>query len=280
MSNHGQTETLSALNAATTPWEFESGASNSNVYRAAVYTLGTWSGTLEFQVSDDDGDTWAAYELTASATSGGTHVTGTSTTVNGVWVTLANSGAKKLLRVVMTNYVSGSAEVRVGAIGGYSPADFLAGRFTGEPTRIYSRILKYLDASWTNGGNTGTKGTFFSQIAGKTNHFFFHVHDGIGLQVHVEQLYLPTTPPPAEFGVWLDCEAVLTGGTSGGADGTAQLWVNGVQTLNASDVRFFPASEAPRFTALYENPTYGGGNRPAPYTIYQDYAAFYRESAP
>ena len=282
LNSYGQTEFLSGVSQMTTPWEFSSGFND--VYRAAVFTKGTWSGILIFESSSDGGVSWAPIPLGASPTSGGTHVTGTSTTVNGVWNTPGDSGAGLLLRVRASSWTSGTAEVRVGQIGGYATADFLAGRFIGGPSRIYNRVLHRVSSNWTDGENTGTKGPFWSQIsdavpAQRTNHFMYMRMNGFGLQGNVFAGYDSLIPPPAD-GTWLDCEQIIAAGTPGNSDGTVEMWINGVKHISEMAVPIIPSTKAAELTSIYHNPAYGGGGRPVPQHQWHEFSNFYRESAP
>jgi hypothetical protein len=242
----------------------------------SVRVTGTWVGTLAFETSTDSGDTWAA--LTMTGYHGGT--TGTSTTVNGAW----DSGeiANRLFRVRASAWTSGEAIVDVGCRGGYGPAQMRAGLFTDRPTRIYTRCLMYIDPTWTDNGNAGTKFTFFSQDSGNNHYLNLWGTAGsrpdIGLQQTANEYYEGTAGPAN--GEWIDLEMILTAGTAGGSDGTAQVWVNNTLLFDRTGLPFFPAATTPGFANLNMDPTYGGGRRPPPRDLYFDIAGWYRESAP
>jgi hypothetical protein len=222
----------------------------------------------------------------AESLSGGVHTTGTSTTVNGLWrFQNTAGGGDRFFRARFSSYTSGSAEIRVGIAGGQAPVAFFGGGFTGTPTRFYRRSLIRISANWTDGGNTGTKGLFFSQRPNadpfqRTNHFFYQSHDGLALQPAYGGPYERGAIPIPANGEWLDTEQILTAGTSGGSNGTAQMWINGVKVIDATGIPFFPSLQPAYWEGFYVNPTYGGGARPAPYDIYVDYGYTYWESAP
>lgn len=74
----------------------------------SIQVTGTWSGTLTFQWSQDEGSTWSnltVYPAPFTTTSTGV----TSTTANGNWV--VNTSGFTTLRVVMSSYTSGTAAV-------------------------------------------------------------------------------------------------------------------------------------------------------------------------
>jgi hypothetical protein len=92
------------------------GALNANVqinaqanYTATVQILGTWVGTLSFQMSIDAGVTWNA--CFGFPVSGGTGVS--SITANGIF-TFA-TGGYALFRVIATAYTSGTANITIDA---------------------------------------------------------------------------------------------------------------------------------------------------------------------
>jgi hypothetical protein len=286
MAFRGQTENITANGQMTTPWTF--GTDANGFYNASIFITGTWSGTLVFEVSTDSGATWNATSLLAGFISGGTHVTGSSTAVNGLWLTenLVAPGPTNRVRVRASSWSSGSAEVRVGVAGGQAPANFTAGSWTGLPTRMYFRVVHRQSANWTDGGNTGTKGVFFLQLPHpqpeqRSNHYLYQKLDGFGLQQNASNAYERTaTPPNSDYGQWLDCEVIMTAGTPGGSDGTARIWVNGTLVVDVTGVPFFASLQTIGWRELWVDPTYGGGARPAPYNMFLEYAYFYRESAP
>lgn len=276
MNFKGQTETISANGGTTTPWPL----GVTEYQQMTVLIEGTWSGTLQFELSTDGVSNWTPVTAFVEALSGGTHTNGTSTTVNGLWrIGAAQDGS--FVRVRASSWTSGTATVRTGVAGGQAPARFYAGGFDGSPTRIYQRVVLRLSSNWTDGGNTGTKGAFFSQRGApdgnqRNNHYFYQQFNGLALQDSAFNAYAGQVFP---FGEWLDCEQILTAGTPGGNNGTAKLWVNGTLVLDQTGIPFFPTMQPAHWDGIFVDPTYGGGARPAPFTIYQDYAYFYRESA-
>jgi hypothetical protein len=242
----------------------------------SVKVSGTWSGTLQFEISTDGGGSWGPVTMVGSH--GGT--TGSSTTTNGAWD--EPEQANTIFRVRASAWTSGTAVVDVGHRGGFGPGKYNAGRFTGDPTRIYVRTLVRVDPEWNNNGNAGTKFLFYSQIEG--NNHFLNLWNSSG---SVPEIYLQQTASngytgsagPAN-GEWMDLEMILTAGTAGGSDGTAKVWINNTLLLDQTGIPFFAEGTTPRFTVLFVDPTYGGGRRPPYQTFFYDNAGWYRESAP
>jgi hypothetical protein len=215
----------------------------------------------------------------------------TETTTNAIW--RSNGGGPDwagtngtsntgLFRVRATSWTSGTATIAIGMKGGWGPARFDAGTFSGDPTRIYTRVLYRVDPQYTNGGNAGTKFFFFSQGQG-TNHYLNLSGIGIGLQGGGGQSISASQNPA--YGTWIDLEMILVANTPGVANGVAKVWANNVLVIDRSDVMFFSATwngvpVVPRFTKFFVDPTYGGGRNPPPLTTYFDIAGWYRQSAP
>lgn len=270
----GSRTTIDAVSEVSTTWLIA-------VVGCSVMVTGTWVGTLSFEVSTDGGSNWSAQTL--DGYHGG--ATGSSTTANGAWMLETVSEVpSRIFRVRASAWTSGSATVDVGIRGGYEPASMIAGSFTGSPTRIYTRYLMKVDAAWTDNGNAGTKNTFFSQIEG--NNHFLNLTDAItdsiipGVQLQQTSSYAASgAGTAANYGDWFDVEVILQTGTAGSANGVAQVWIDGVQQINVSNVPFFAAATTPRWTQLDLVPTYGGGRRPPPATLYFQIAGWYRESA-
>lgn len=277
----GSSQNISAVNGASAVWPTDQ--------PWGVRVTGTWSGTLVFERSDD-GVTWTQVSL--SGTRAGTGVSsqsGTQASVNGVWISTdaqATGGGK--FRVRASTWLSGTAMVAVGMRGGAGPVGMSAGNFSGNPTRIYTRALVFVDPNWTNGGNTGTKFFFFSQQQGN-NHFTGVIggmnHEGvaepfIGLQQTSNRNVSGTPLTGPAQGQWWDVEYVFVANTPGSHNGTVRMWINGVSYIHATNVMHFAAGRVPGFSSLWMDPTYGGGNAPPPRNIFFRIAGWYRESAP
>jgi hypothetical protein len=257
----------------------------------AVSIKGTWVGTLAFEISDDNGATWSPFAMTSSPDSPVPNVEQTETTINAIW--RSNGGGPDfagtngtsdtgLFRVRATSWTSGTATVAIGMKGGWGPARFDAGTFSGDPTRIYTRVLYRVDPQYTNGGNAGTKFFFFSQQQ-NTNHYFNLSSIGMGLQgstfLNIDSTVNPT------YGTWIDMEVLIIANTPGVSDGILKVWVNGQLGIDRTDIPYFGTTAngepvIPRFTGFFVDPTYGGGRNPPPLTTYFDIAGWYRESAP
>jgi hypothetical protein len=271
----GQTETIDA-NGETSVWNARNDWS--------LKISGTWVGTLEFEVSND-GVNWSAQSMTAR--SGGA-VTGSSTTGNGTWG-WGTGASGRTFRVRASAWTSGSATIVLGMAGGFSSSRARAGTFTGSPTKLYQRYLVYISPTWDNGGNVGTKHFFFrGALPGTTNHyvgladasggtkrFYVGLQGGSG----TDYVGADNTMP---YGQWLDVEVVYIANTGTNADGTLQVWVDGVSVINETAVQFFGAADTHVWDYLQIDDTYGGGFAPPPSTAdcYYQVAAWYFQTAP
>lgn len=283
----GQTSTVNAVNGATAHW--------STKHDYGVRISGTWSGAFVFERSLNGGTTWAPVTLRGTRSGDGVPVppSGSTATVNGVWVTdtdVSQTDDTGLFRVRATSWTSGTATIAVGMRGGEAAARFNAGDF-GEtnPKRIYTRLLITNSPDWSDGTNTGTKGFFYTQ-QDLRNHFTgMFGQNGIGpfsgLQFNGSSsgtnrnmdggIVLPR-------GTWADFEWIFIANTPGVANGVLRSWVNGVQYQNLTDVSYFQAEAIIQgFNGLWMDPTYGGGEAPPDNpNIWFRIAGWYRESAP
>lgn len=246
-----------------------------------VRITGTWTGTLVFETSPDE-VTWTPVTLRGVG-----NATGQQTTTNGTWV--SDSGILSTFgkfRVRASSWGSGTAVVAVGMQGGEAAARMDAGGFSGNPTRIYTRVLVYVNPNWTNGGNSGTKFFFFSQDQ-NNNHYTGLFEEGasntfLGLQGGGGALNrnLPGSAAVAH-GTWLDVEFLMVANTPGVSNGVFRAWVNGVESQHNTDVLYFDVGTTPGFSSLWMDPTYGGGENPPPNAnVSFRLAGWYRESAP
>jgi hypothetical protein len=266
----GQVETISANGQSTTVWRYAL-AEYTNI---AVKVTGTWSGTLSFQTSTD-GSTWTAKSMYNDDPLN--HSTASSTTNNtGWWIgdTTANRTAYDYFRVIATSWASGTATVTVGMQGGQAPARALFGTFSGLPTRLYFRMGFKTSSNWTDDGNTGTKLIFFSQAnaSGQSTNDYVSMTVGESTDKVSPGVFTQHTGwggnrnmlPSQTFnhGEWHDLEVILYAGTAGNADGIAQVWMDGIQVVNVSDVAFFGSLMTPGFGYFWFDPTFGGGTRP------------------
>jgi hypothetical protein len=269
----GQTESLTTLDATTTPWSFR-GTEYSN---AGIRVTGTWSGTLTFERSTDGGTSWSAF--TVSRVSPAESIT--STTTNG-WFN-ANTGASiELIRVRASAWTSGTAIVSVGMQGGQAPARFTSGRFNASQGKIYTRLVYRTSANWSSNGNTGTKFFFFQQLYGDGHYVNLGGDSGVAPVIALQPERSPNGSAAflTAHDVWIDLEMVWESNTPGIGNGVGKAWVNGVLCVERTDFAYFDTGDTPAFTALFFDPTYGGGTRPPPANLYLDIAYWYRESAP
>jgi hypothetical protein len=275
----GSSKTVSSVNGVSEVWPTNQAW--------GVRVSGSWSGTLVFERSAD-GITWAPISLTGIRVgTAPVSASGSQTSVNGVWISndalTLNGGS---FRVRATSWNSGTATVVVGMQGGAAAARMSAGSFNGNPTRVYTRVLMYVDPNWTNGGNTGTKFFFFSQQQGN-NHFTGVIGGSeaegtsgtfVGLQGTSFRNMLGSGS--VSNGTWLDVEFLIVANGPGLRNGVARAWINGVESQHVTDVMYFAANTVPGFSSLWMDPTYGGGSAPPPRNVFFQIAGWYRESAP
>lgn len=76
-----------------------------DVSTVGVSITGTWSGTISFYTAADSSTWWPA-SFTILTNTG---ATGYTTTTNGLWQ--ANVNARQYLKIKMTSYTSGSADI-------------------------------------------------------------------------------------------------------------------------------------------------------------------------
>jgi hypothetical protein len=282
----GSSSAISAINGTSSSW------SARNDY--GVRVTGTWSGSLVFERSLDGGTTWNPVPLRGTRGGGGAiPPSGSSTTVNGVWVTdsdyTTQLSATGIFRVRATSWGSGTATIAIGMRGGEAAARFSAGDFSGRPTRVYTRILISNSPDWSDGSNTGTKGFFYQFEEGRGHYTGLFGDAGIapfsGLQFQAATSGVNRNMEGgvgAAKGAWGDIEFVFIANTRGTANGILKSWVNGVPLLTVTDVNFFQAEALLYgFTQFFMDPTYGGGEAPPDNpNIYIRIAGWYRESAP
>jgi hypothetical protein len=166
--------------------------------------------------------------------------------------------------------------------GGAAAARMSAGSFSGNPTKIYTRVMVYVDPSWSDGANTGTKFFFFSQLQGNNHYTGILSESGAGATVGLQgsSNRILRGNDVEQNGKWLDVEFLFIANSPGQSDGSVKAWVNGIPSLNALDVMYFAVGTTPGFTSLWLDPTYGGGMAPPPRNVFFRIAAWYRESAP
>ncbi len=279
ITHPGSTTNIAGSNQTTNAWPASE--------EWAVRVTGQWSGTLIFEKSINGGVSWNPVTLRGTYTQHALAKSGTSVSSNGVWA--ADKEATTLaaiFRVRASAWSSGTATVAVGIRGGEAAARMSAGWFEDSPTRVYTRVLVFVSANWTNGGNTGTKFFFYSQEQGN-NHYTaiapqteneMNATPFVGLQGSSFRNITSNKLGPQK-GQWLDVEYVFIANQAGQQNGIVKIWVNGVQYMDVGNVMFFAQGTTPRFPGFFMDPTYGGGEAPPPRNVYFQIAGWYRESA-
>ena len=147
------------------------------------------------------------------------------------------------------------------------------GRFPANTGTLYMRMRVKVSSGWSNNGNGETKfiwprpmdetgNAHYSPIAWGSN----NLRTGFTLQGS----YLGSgnfdyiEPNSHATGVWHDIEWLLVQGTAGGKDGTAKMWVDGVQVLNASGLNMVDAGKLIGWKYMSIAPVFGGGVNPVP----------------
>lgn len=289
----GQIENITASAQATTAYPFNSIEST----EVAIRITGTWTGTLQFEQSDDGVTGWTAlsmysYYLANEDSDGSQTYAGSSASTNGTWGA-ATSGGLKYFRARASSWTSGTAVVSVGLLGGQSPARGLLGTFNSAPTRVYYRIVYWASPEWFKNRNVGEKFFFFSQTnegGQQNNHYIGLIDLGtsepsvvtpyIGIQKSGYDFSYNISPSQTfALDTWHDLELIIETGTAGGTDGVVKLWMNGIQVINESTIKMFGSAQTPRIDTMWLDPTHGGGVRPSTGDNRLRIAHIYRESA-
>lgn len=141
---------------------------------------------------------------------------------------------------------------------------------------------------WSDGGNTGTKGFFYTQEDTRNHYTGMFGDSGVGTFSGLQfgsgsgvNRNMDGGTAVAK-GVWADIEWMFIANTPGSPNGILRSWVNGTQYLNLSDVNYIQAEAVILgFQGLWLDPTYGGGEAPPDNpNVYFRIAGWYRESAP
>ena len=199
------------------------------------------------------------------------------------WIT-DGSGANFSIVTDATAPISPSNVLQVafpaGFGAGFSPAQAYYAESGGLPTNtgtLYMRCQMKISSNWTDNGNAGTKFCFVRPHTGEgggsgaqTNHFLTLTWFGqldLGFSTQGPDFTDYDTGANLTKNVWHDMEFLLTLGTSGSAnDGTAKVWANGTQILNASGIKMLynGQSVGSGWKYLFLDPTYGGGTNTPP----------------
>jgi hypothetical protein len=270
----GQRENITALDGATTDWP--------SGQEWGLQITGTWVGTLAFEVSDDDGETWNPITMTGREGS----ANGTSTAINGVWDNRNDEAEGLLFRVRASAWVSGTAVVTVGFPGAGSPVSATALTVSGTPTKMYQRTLIYISPTFNNNGNAGTKFFWPRTVIGEQNHYVEIANSDTAKKVHIrlQNISVARSIDSANgkmpYGSWLDVEWRFELNTGGNTDGTLRVWINGELVIEETDVLWLDVGDSHAWTLVTMSPTYGGGWKPSPSTadVWYRIAGWYAET--
>jgi hypothetical protein len=269
----GQTETIAALDGATTAWPFR----GTEYRNAAARITGTWSGALAFEKSTDGGNSWSSMTVTRVSDSASV----SSTTANGTFQ--ADTGSTvEFFRVRASAWTSGTATISVGMAGGQAPARMTAGTFNASQSKIYTRIVCRVSANFDNNGNVGTKFFFFRQADGD-NHYVAGVSsDNVlapSIALQPARTSVGTASLTGALDTWHDMEFIAEANTPGTGNGVGRTYLNGSLSAERTDFSFFDTGDTAVFSQLFFDPTFGGGTNPPPANLHLDIAYWYRESA-
>ena len=166
-----------------------------------------------------------------------------------------------------------------GAKGGAAPFK-LEKRFASHATAIYMCLWQKLDPKFTNNGNSGTKfGFIYTPYRGSQGvgpYFNMTNNPGVNMESAggiLNRNMLAQYNMLNHLGEWHRLEWLVVANTQGKADGVVRLWIDGSKALEKVDVQFFFPNQAPAFTGVTWNPTYGGGSNPVPWdmTVWVDH---------
>jgi hypothetical protein len=163
-----------------------------------------------------------------------------------------------------------------GAPGGTAP--FRVERpFGGKAyTTIYECVWMMHSANFTDGGNLGTKVSFYLG-GGQNNYWAFDGgatgHDGFyfffGIQGGGGDRSWRASWSAKPLGVWHKYEILTVSNTPGQNNGILRVWADGQLILQSTDVAWWGATQTPAWTGVSWEPVYGGGLNPVPVTMFQ-----------
>jgi hypothetical protein len=156
--------------------------------------------------------------------------------------------------------------------GGSAPGKFSteATTFPTNSGKLYMRMLLKISPNWSDNGNAGTKIIFTRSPNEQLNHYLNLSYSGAcTLGYNTQQTgggarNMQASGAEVDDGAYHDVELVLLPNTPGVANGTVQLWKDGILSLNQTNVEIFASGQTARWTWVYVDPTYGGGFNPVP----------------
>ena len=190
------------------------------------------------------------------------------------WSTAQDASATKSPSSVLR------ATYPTGFVGGSSPANAELG-FTGSRVLYISYWAKLSSNFW--GHLTGVNKQIYAWAGG--NPIFYFEAKGVGTQSLTPEVVLQGTPADAVLtpnlvssatiprGQWYNIEIVLTGNSSGAADGSVDWWLNGVHVGSRSGVRF--TTGATSWNLFNLRPIWGGVGDAVPSTMTMDWDHLY-----
>ena len=81
-------------------------------------------------------------------------------------------------------------------------------------------------------------------------------------------------------GQWYHWELVFTVNSGGGANGTADWWINGVQVGHYTGIGYVSGSQSRNFTTMKLDPTWGGLNGVVPADQFMTFDHIYLSAKP
>jgi hypothetical protein len=180
---------------------------------------------------------------------------------------ILNDGGTNVLQVnFLTSQNGGSAPTEVALLNRFDYGTLFVG------------FEIFVDPTWSNGGNSGTKFGFIRRNGQNNNYINFC--DGTSFsgafrlstqQTSADQHYSPSgfSLGAANKNRWLRVEILMVANTGGNSDGQFYMWVDGVLKKNlTTGVLHFSSSQTHRWNYLSIEPTYGGGTNHPPTNMY------------
>lgn len=168
-----------------------------------------------------------------------------------------------------------------GAAGGAAPSRWGSRAFPANTGNVYVCAWVRISADYSNNGNVGTK--FFFLKDPNNNHFVgFDAPDRdndaflmTGLQFADSRLsnnvgQVSTPQDQVGGGRWHKIEVLWEANTPGLRDGRYRQWVDGVLTGQSNQVMWFLSGQAPTYTSIWFDPTFGGGSNRVPHDQWID----------
>jgi uncharacterized protein YjdB len=227
------------------------------------------------------GPAYDSYNWQSNGGPGDFYVANLALTTDATVKTLTPDGTSTVLQMTFPQgFGGGSAPVWFGMRDG-------GPRLPTNTGALYMCVMVKIDPAWTNGGNVGTKFFFlrtpYQGGPGGENHYWgFSALENdatvmlpvIGTQfgsngAGLESTRLSVAGTNATGGGWRQFEILVVAESPAGATtGIGKIWLDGKPVLDNRDMQFFLPGQAPGWSSIDVEPTYGGGTNPVPRTMH------------